>query len=997
MMRLLSPHFPLALGLLVVTSTARAEDAIPLLAAKCLECHSGGKPKGGLDLSDREKAIKGGETGPALVPGKPEDSLIWEHVSAGEMPPKKKGVLNNDEKNAIREWIAGGAGYPDGGRIDALAYTTDSRGGYDWWSLQPVIRPEVPGNKEDQWSRGEIDRFILAKLRENGFEPSPEAEARTQVRRLFFDLTGLPPSPEQVDAFVADPSEAAYGKLVDDLLGSPHYGERWGRHWLDVARFGESDGFERNNVRENQWHYRDWVINAINADMPYDQFVRLQIAGDLLVPGKDGLVAAAFLTAGVYNTVVGGSEFMKKTARQDELEEIAGTVGQTFVGLTVNCARCHDHKFDPISQKEYYQFVSALSGVRHGDKEYRDSANERRAEELKVKVGAVEKEIGDFDAPVIQRVLANRKEGGTEKPKPPPFLYSWAFDSGYSDTTGKLAGKAIGSPKLVGGAVVLDDAESYVETEPLPVSLRAKTIEALVQLSDLDQRGGGVISVQSKGGETFDAIVFGEREPMRWMAGSNGLVRTLKFGGLQEEDAVKRPVHITIVYHEDGKIERYRDGQLYGETYQTGVQDYPSGGTVVRFGVRHIPAGSNKHLRGKIFHAKLYDRALSPDEVAFAAGAENRFVSEEELLAALPAEARAEREALIEERDTLRSELARVDTSAKGKVYTVVANSAPGVTRFLLRGNAMDEGEAVAPGAIKAVQGVTADLGLPENAPDADRRKKLADWVATEKNPLLARVIVNRLWHYHFGAGIVETPNDFGYNGGRPSHPQLLDWLAAEIVKRDWSMKEMHRLMVTSSAYRQASRPRPVAMAKDAGNRLLWRRSPTRLDAESLRDAMLVVSGKLNEKRFGPGFRDVTVKYHEGTTYYTPIDEENDEFHRRTVYRFSPRGGRSAILDTFDCPDPANAAPRRTVTTTPLQALALLNNDFALRIGDHFASRVSEKGKGHGAGVESAYRLAFGRSPDAEESKLASELVKEHGFPALARVLFNSNEFVVIE
>ncbi|MBC8349079.1 MAG: DUF1553 domain-containing protein, partial [Verrucomicrobia bacterium] len=306
--------------------------------------------------------------------------------------------------------------------------------------------------------------------------------------------------------------------------------------------------------------------------------------------------------------------------------------------------------------------------------------------------------------------------------------------------------------------------------------------------------------------------------------------------------------------------------------------------------------------------------------------------------------------------------------------------------------------EAVKPGAVAAVFGLGSDFGLSENPSDADRRRKLAEWITHPENPLFPRVIVNRLWHHHFGTGLVATPNDLGFNGGQPSHPDLLDWLAGELKRNGYRLKHLHRLMVTSSAYRQSSVPNVRGMASDADNRLLWRRSPVRLDAESLRDAMLMVSGKLNRQMGGPGFRDVNIRPLDGTTYYTPFDKEDSALNRRTVYRFSPRGRRSAILDAFDCPDPSTAAPRRSVTTTPIQALALLNNAFVLRMAEGFATRlVREAGQDITGQVNLAYALVYGRKPDAEETKLGASLASGHGMDALCRVLFNSNEFVVIE
>ena len=337
-------------------------------------------------------------------------------------------------------------------------------------------------------------------------------------------------------------------------------------------------------------------------------------------------------------------------------------------------------------------------------------------------------------------------------------------------------------------------------------------------------------------------------------------------------------------------------------------------------------------------------------------------------------------------------------SSRQRTIYTVAARGNPGVTRILRRGHALRPMESVTPGAVDAVSGPDADFGLKENASDYDRRRKLAAWITHPRNPLFARVIVNRIWHHHFGAGFVPTPNDLGFSGGNPSHPELLDWLAGELRNSGYRLKPLHRLIVASDAYRQSSSPNSTGMGSDADNRLLWRKSPVRLDAESLRDAMLLVSGKLNLRMGGPGFRDVTIRPLDGTTYYTPFDKEDPDLNRRTVYRFSPRGRRNALLDAFDCPDPSSAAPRRSVTTTPIQALALLNNAFVLRMAEGFAARLArEAGPKKSDQVGLAYALAYGRSPDLDERELGESLVSEHGLAALCRVLFNSNEFVVIE
>jgi hypothetical protein len=927
-----------------------------------------------------------------------DESLLWQRVEDGSMPPEDHTRLSDTDKSLLRSWIDHGAVY-SAETLDLFAVTTDTRAGYDWWSLQPVVRPPLPEVIDAAWVRNPIDRFILAKLERKQLKPAVEAAPVALVRRLYFDLIGLPPSPEEVAAFVANPTDEAYRELVDRLLARPEYGERWGRHWLDLARFGESDGFERNQVREHQWHYRDWVIRALNDDMPYDQFARMQIAGDLFDTGPQGAAAVAFLTAGLHNTVVGGSEFMQRTARQDELEEIAGTVGQTFLGMTVNCARCHQHKFDPISQTEYYQFVALLDGVYHGQRQLLDTDAATRVATLEREIATTSEAIRQIESPVRERILASRSENADREDEALPVAtYAWDFDSGCDEANGILQSTVVGALRVDSGALVIDDGESYLETSRLPMAIGEKTLEAVVTLSTLDQQGGGVISLQSADGMLFDAIVYGERAAKQWMAGSDNFRRSGQYTGVEEDVADQQPVHVAIVYQSDGTILRYRNGVLYGETYVTEPLRFAEGEAVLRFGVRHLPTGGNRHLRGRVHAAKFYDRALTADEIARSAGSNSEYVSLEELLDAMDADARQTRLRLRDELESLQREYSQAQQAQRFPVDTVAPKPQPGLTYVLTRGNAMNRGEVVAPAPLQALKTATSASSLIVDASDAQRRRLLAEWMASFQNPLFTRVIANRLWHYHFGTGIVDTPNDFGFNGGRPSHPELLDWLAAELVSRHGSLKALHRLIVLSATYRQSSRPDSRAAEVDTSNRLLWRKSPQRLDAESLRDAMLVVSGQLNSQRYGPGFRDVRVEYLDGTTYYTPFDDELTELNRRTVYRFSPRGARSALLDTFDCPDPATTAPRRAATTTPLQALALLNNPFSLRMAKHFGERMEQEGGGTMQGaVRRGYQLAFGRAPEAQELSRSVAFAERHGLAALARVLLNSNEFVTIE
>jgi hypothetical protein len=494
------------------------------------------------------------------------------------------------------------------------------------------------------------------------------------------------------------------------------------------------------------------------------------------------------------------------------------------------------------------------------------------------------------------------------------------------------------------------------------------------------------------------------------MAGSNGYSRTQSFQAPLEREADKTVVKFAIVYGADQTVTGYRNGHRYGAPYTApSVAAFEAGKSQVLFGLRHTPAGGDRFLAGAIDRAALYDRALTPDEVAALAGVASNIVTDDEFLADLSPEARRIRRQLVFDLSRVRSQLRLV---TGGRVYAVTA-AAPEATFVLDRGNPAQKRDPALPGAITALAALAPDFGLAADAADGERRRHLAAWITDVRNPLTPRVIANRLWHYHFGAGIVETPNDFGFNGGRPSHPELLDWLAAELINPrtpvaqirnpksenpdpPWSLKHLHRLIVTSATYRQSAEANPAASQIDAGNRLLWRKTPQRLEAEALRDAMLAVAGELNPAMGGPGFHDFRT-FMFNSQFYEPVDPVGYEFNRRTVYRTWVRSGRNEFLDVFDCPDPSTTAPRRAVTTTPLQALALLNNSFTLRMAGRLAARVGREARGLEEELSWLYDLAFSRKPQAAELTEARAFVAQHGLVAFCRVIFNSNEFLYVD
>lgn len=1050
------------------SSTERlARAAQSLLIARCAGCH-GERRVSGLDVRTRDALLRGGAHGAALTPQKPEESRLVQLLTGTggrQMPPGK--ALTAAEQSLLRDWVAAGAPWPSA----TVSATSDV-----WWSFRELRPPTPPTVRMKSWVRNPIDAFVLHDLEEKGLKPAPTADPRTLIRRLYFDLTGLPPTPEEVDTFVREcaaeqsinrrdaeaqrrgkekqvgsriaakaapplapgsrpltPARSAYDRLVDRLLASPRYGERWGRHWLDVARFAESQGFERDKIRDHAWRYRDWVIQSLNADKPYNRFVQEQLAGDVLPDvTRDSIIATGFLVAGPWDEVgnTQPSAVMKARVREDELEDMVSAVSQTFLGLTVNCARCHDHKYDPIPQKDYYRLQAALAGVRHGDRivltPAEVAARDAEIKQLEGQSTELASELRALDGQGRNAVLAARKQGGSVAPAlaVTPVL-RWDFEADGRDAVKGTTLSLAGGASISGGRLRLNGKDGKALSGALPFTLTTKTLEAWVCLPVLSQTGGSALTVELENGSAFDAIVFGERQPKKWIAGSSSFHRTRDLTGPEESAAPSELTHLAITYAADGRISVFRNGVPYGESYVpegnegASLRTFPAEQSRVLFGLRHTGAGGTAWLNGEIEEARVYDRALTAAEVkaSFTAGPES--VRPEDLLAALTPEARTRHSAIEAQLKSLREKLTQLRDQPL--VYAANPKGAPEV-HLLQRGDVLKKADVVTPGGLSCVSGLSGDLELPATAPDADRRRKLAAWITDPRNPLPARVMVNRIWQGHFGRGLVGTPSDFGVNGELPSHPELLDWLAsafssvpsskfrvpgtpsaktnAEPEMRNpelnGSLKALHRLIVTSNAYKQSSRFDPTAAKVDADNRLLWRFSPRRLDAEELRDTLLFASGQLNLQEGGPGFRTFNVEM-SNTHFYTYEDKLGTEYNRRSIYRTVVNSAGVPLLEAFDCPDPSVKTPRRSSTTTPLQALVLLNNSFLLRQARELSKKVEQDaGPAVERQVELAYRRCFGRAPTAVERSRSAAFVKEHGLFALCRVLFNTSEFVYV-
>lgn len=913
----------------------RAEDELflpvaRLLVQHCLECHSGPEPAASLDLTSLHGMQAGGESGErVLVPGQPDQSYLVHQVVSGSMPPAKtRRTLTEEERQQLVAWVAAGAPWPDGRVLDPYDFTTAHRAGRDWWSLQPVVRPSLPPEAADPWVRNPIDAFVLARLRAAGLEPSPEAERLAWLRRVTFDLIGLPPAPDEIEAFLADREPDAYERVVDRLLASPRYGERWARHWFDVARFAESAGYEVNTARTNAWPYRDYVIRALNEDRPYDQFVVDQLAGDQT--GADA--ATGFLVAGPHDLVGIKNIEGQLQQRANDLDDIVSTTAAAFLGITMNCARCHDHKFDPITQTDYYGMVAVFAGVQHGERLVRLPGYEER---LRYEP-QVRKELAAAHARMRELLWMHEPVAGSGELRPAVNAL------GNVDRFTPIRARRVRFTILATSDVepCLDELEVYTaEREPRNVALAA---------------AGGRATASS-------VYANGALEIHQLSHVNDGLYGN----GRSWISAEPQAGWVEIELAEEFLIDRVawardREGK-YADRLAT------------RYRIEVASADGAWQVV-----------ATSDDRAAYRAGQAPPPAEER-----LPPEAKAELDSLRARIEELEAALPEAATMS---VYAGTFKE-PEPVRRLHRGEVMQPREVVPPGAVAALGRW---LELDPAAAEKDRRLALARWIAHRDNPRTARVMVNRLWHYHFGRGLVATPNDLGWHGGLPSHPELLDWLADEFVSQGWSIKAMHRLMVLSATYRQESAARAECMAVDADNRLLWRFAPRRLEAECIRDAVLWASGVLDLRMGGPGY-DAFEPNSNYVKVYIPKTNFGPAEWRRMVYESRPRMVPEATFGMFDCPDASRSQAQRPTSLTPLQALSLLNSPFVVQQAELFAARLrAEAPNDPSAQIRRAFLLAFGRAPDDAELEAALSALASGGLEAVCRALYNANEFLYV-
>ncbi|PAW84086.1 MAG: hypothetical protein B9S33_12440 [Pedosphaera sp. Tous-C6FEB] len=938
----------------------------------------------------------------------------------------------------------------------------------DWWSLKPLVKPTVPqiGNP--------IDAFIRAKLAEKQLHPAPEAEPRVLIRRLYFDLLGLPPKPEEVEAFEkecgvrsadfgmgksARPADSAFRiphsaleRLVDRLLASPHYGERWARHWLDIVHYGDTHGYDKDKPRNNAWPYRDYVIRAFNEDRPYGRFIQEQVAGDVLFPGtRDGVEALGFIAAGPWDFIghaeVPESKIDGKIARHLDRDDMVVNTLQTFNSLTVGCAQCHDHKFDPIPQRDYYRLHAVFAALDRADKKYfadaklteRFAALEHQQRTLTAKRTALEakpktaagKELEALDKEIE---AASKAKGGLR----PEYGYHSAISP--TQEAAKWVQVDLGRSVVVDRVVLrpcYDEFNKIGAGFGFPVRFK-------IEASEADFAAVSPPSPPRKGGE-------GRGEEVRPAYGkSSPLPSPLPARASQGEGVSTKPMVIA-----DKTSADFTNPGTAPQTFKsTGATARYVRITATKLAQRQTDyilalaemqvfdsTGSNVALKAavtaldSIEAAPRWRKANLTDDIApptdnSVALAELRAKREALLAKFTDDKSRAELAALAKDLEQVAAELKtfpKPDVVYAGTVHygsgsfagTGSGGGKPRVIQVLHRGDVKQPREEAPPGAPSYLTTLPGDFALPAGHSEGERRAALAKWLSSPDNPLTWRSIVNRVWQYHFGRGLVETPNDFGRMGALPTHPELLDWLAVEFRDGGGSLKKLHRLIVTSATYRQSSsyasrftdygsvkrkdvtrqEGTPDPMMLDANNSLLWRQNRRKLDAEAVRDATLYVAGKLDPKLGGPAFQDFIIEKPEHSPHYQYHlhDPEDPKSHRRSVYRFLVRSKTQPFMTALDCADPSMQVGKRNESVSALQALALLNNGLMVTMSKHFAAKLDAGGGDLGAKVDRAFREALARGASPEEKANLTTYAQQRGLANACRVLLNLNEFTFVD
>ena len=1040
-----------------------ANDIQPIFQKACVRCHGPEKQKGDYRLDVREAALKGGESfAPNILVGKSESSPLVRFVAGADdlvMPPEGDR-LTSDEIGLLRAWIDQGASWPD----DFAGIAQDKN---DLWSLKPLIRPIVPRRQKsiDQPDQEpSIDAFIEAKRIEKNFLSVGPADRRTLIRRVTFDLIGLPPTADEVDHFIADPDPYAYEALVDRLLKSPRYGERWARHWLDAAHFAETHGNDQDRIREHAWPYRDYLIKSLNDDKPYSQFVEEQVAGDVLFPDDSAAtVALGFLAAGPWDESslrdIREDTLDRQVARYLDRDDMLSNVMNNFCSLTVQCARCHDHKFDPISQRDYYSLQAVFSGVERANRRYdADPEAHRQRTELSRRKRDIEQrspsEVERLMSSEVQQKVAIWEQSRVSQSIDWHVINAESFTSSDGAVLEKLADGSILSkgprPEIdtvtIVSAPLLNqqstaettDKENHISQDPIPekredrkfdritaIRLEVLTHESLphrgpgrqpdngnLHLSEfevyfegtnqkltlvnptadfnqqdwdiakaIDQNEPTAWGIHPKEGMSHHAV-FELKEPVR--LGNDDSTNLSKSEADATPAELKEPIRLRFVLKQ-----RHGRGHLIGRT-------------------RLSLTGSTPPVRVDAIPDAIADILAIPQS-------QRNDAHRLELASYQQLDEVTRSLSLLPKQNLIYA--AAADFEPDGSLRPPPG---PRAIHVLHRGDIRHPKEEVTPGALACITAVATRFEIPANAPESARRAALARWLTNPDNPLTWRSIVNRVWQHHFGRGLVGTLNDFGHMGEKPTHPELLDWLAVEFRDGGQSLKTLHRQIVTSQTYCQkVENPssksgaslgdladQDLRLSLDADNRFLWRMNRTRLDAESIWDAILAISDRLDLRMGGPSDRQFDLQPGIHVTPrvdYSKFDLSTDLGRRRSVYRFLFRTLPDPFMESLDCPSGDQITPARTNGVTVQQALSLWNVKFICQHCEYIAARIdreianpTEAVPNVESEVSQAFRLILCRYPNRVETVEATAFTDRHGLANFCRLLLNSNEFLFV-
>jgi len=983
----------------------------PVLSNRCFSCHGPEKQQGQLRLDSLAGMLKGGRTGPAIMPGKPDQSLLVRAIQHGEelqMPPKSK--LPQAEIAVLTAWVKMGAPWPMAEPIKPIAkgptgpiFTKEQR---EFWAFQTPLAPALPAVKNSGWVTSPIDRFILAKLEHKGLTPAPPADRRTLLRRATFDLIGLPPTPEELNAFLKDDAPDAFARVVERLLASPHYGQRWGRHWLDVARYSDSNGMDENLAFGNAYRYRDWVIDAFNNDMPYDRFVREQIAGDLLLTGDAEADAGRIIATGFL--VIGPKMLAEDDPvkmEMDIIDEQVDTLGRTFLGMPLGCARCHDHKFDPIAMTDYYGLAGILKSTKTMDnfrvvarwheRPIAGKSEQEKARRHNARLAEAQNAIKKLTAEAERELVAQARKDVA---------------------------------RYVTAARELVDRKDDVD-RPLLADARTASMPGITVIEAENYTRGNVLKSFTGYGDKIGVVYNQGQLPNI----AEYDIQLPNAGAFQVEiryaAADARPLQLRL---NDRTVKDGAAGQVTGSWYPDtqrwfveGVFSFKKGKNTLRLEraqpfphidkLALVPAtmvpksaerfatelGLNQvFLRQWTTFLKKLGKTISATEInKLAADVKGPFAVSASLEAAYP-------ETLAGKLKGLRAELAALEKAKPRLPEAMGVGEGTGVNlRVHLRGSHLNLGAEV-PRRFPSI--------LTGKQPSFDGkhsgRLELANWLTKPENPLTARVMVNRIWLHHFGAALVRSPDNFGLLGDRPAHRELLDWLAIRFGESGWSIKAMHRLIMLSSVYQMSTAYNEASFQADPENRLHWRMNRRRLEAEAVRDAILAVSDQLDQAMGGSLLVTKNRAYVASTFSVNPTNYDST---RRSVYLPVVRSALYEVLQAFDFADPSVANGERATTTVAPQALFMMNSELVQTQSRKWAESLLRRPGNDAARIQAVYERGLGRLATAPETERALAFVRDvkqalpgnlpvdeqrtRAWASLCRVILASNEFIYVE